>query len=180
LQKKRKGRLMSSAMKGNALPATAAVCGLCCEACTLYIATREDPERLKRIARMYGMTEEEVSCHGCRSHKLGPYCTTCRMKPCAEERGVSFCSECADYPCPTLKAFQGERPHRRDLWRDLERIRDVGYDAWSKEIQVTYACPECFTINSAYDRKCRKCGREPSCDYVARHGEAIQEYLSKR
>ena len=75
----------------DALPETAAVCGLYCEACSLFIASHEDPERLKRLAAMYGMTPEQISCDGCRSDKLGPYCVTCRMKPCAEEHGVSFC-----------------------------------------------------------------------------------------
>ena len=170
---------MTDAMeRKDALPETAAVCGLYCEACSLFIASHEDPERLKRLAAMYGMTPEQVTCDGCRSDKHGPYCMTCKMKPCAEEHGVSFCGECAEYPCETLKAFQCERPHRRDLWKDLERIRDVGFDAWSKEARKAYECPECGAVNSAYDLKCRSCGREPSCGYVERHGVAVREFLA--
>ena len=65
----------------------AAVCGLYCEACTLYIATKEDPKRLKALAARFQLTEEEVRCNGCRSDKKGPYCRICKMAACAEGFG---------------------------------------------------------------------------------------------
>ncbi len=33
----------------------AAVCGLYCEACSWFIATTEDPERLKRLAARFNL-----------------------------------------------------------------------------------------------------------------------------
>jgi hypothetical protein len=42
-----------------------------------------------------------------------------------------------------------------------------------------YACSQCGVINSAYDRVCRSCGHDPSCDYVERHQETIKAYLKK-
>ncbi|KAF0218430.1 MAG: hypothetical protein FD174_2891 [Geobacteraceae bacterium] len=157
----------------------AAVCGLYCGACSLFIATREDPERLTRLAARFGFSEEAVTCHGCRSEKRFPHCENCRMFTCVAERGIDFCSECAEYPCGHLKEFQAERPHRMELWDDLERIRTIGHDQWLREIREHYSCPRCGTINSAYDLKCRKCGEEPSCAYVARHREAISQFLAK-
>lgn len=158
----------------------AAVCGLYCEACSLFIATREDPERLKALAARFGLSEEAVKCHGCRSDKRFPHCENCRMFACAAERGIDFCSECEEYPCGHLKEFQAERPHRIELWDDLERIRAVGHERWLREIREHYTCPRCRTINSAYDLKCRKCGEEPSCPYVSRHKEEIKLFLSNR
>ncbi|MBI1921680.1 MAG: DUF3795 domain-containing protein [Geobacter sp.] len=157
----------------------AAVCGLYCEACSLYIGTTEDPERLKRLAARFGFSEEAAKCHGCRSEKRFPHCGNCRMSACAAERGIDFCSECEEYPCGHLKEFQAERPHRIELWDDLDRIKAVGQEQWLREIRERYACPRCGAINSAYDLKCRKCGEEPSCGYVARHGEAIAQFLAK-
>lgn len=155
----------------------AAVCGLYCGACTLYIATQEDPERLKKIAERFQVTEDVVKCYGCRSRKRGPYCRMCKMTACASERGIDFCVECTDYPCEELKQFQSERPHRIELWSDLERIRAVGYIRWLKETRANYTCTKCQTINSAYDLKCRKCGKSPSCDFVAKHEEWIKPFL---
>jgi len=155
----------------------AAVCGLYCEACTLFIATKEDPARLKGMATRFQISEEAVKCYGCRSDKRGPYCEKCKMFSCAAERGIDFCVECKDYPCSDLKQFQSERPHRIELWDDLDQIKITGYKHWLKNIRGNYTCPQCQTINSAYDLKCRKCGEEPGCDYVAKHKQAIEQTL---
>jgi hypothetical protein len=155
----------------------AAVCGLYCEACTLFIATTEDPARLKGFAERFQLSEEAMRCYGCRSDERGPYCQTCKMFSCAAERGIDFCVECEEYPCQDLKQFQSEMPHRRELWEDLERIKAVGYKDWLKKIRENYTCPQCGCLNSAYDLKCRKCGEEPSCNYVAKHKEAIEQVL---
>jgi hypothetical protein len=155
----------------------AAVCGLYCEACSWFISTTEDPERLKRLAAQLNWSEEESKCYGCRSGKRLPYCGKCRMSACAAERGIDFCSECEEYPCNDLKQFQSAMPHRIELWVNLERIKSVGYKQWLKEVRENYTCPRCQTLNSTYDLKCRKCGEEPSCTYVAKHKQEIEQYL---
>jgi len=157
----------------------AAVCGLYCEACTLFIATKEDPARLKGLAKRFQLSEEAVTCYGCRSAKRGPYCEKCKMFSCAAERGIDFCVECGEYPCDDLQQFQSERPHRIELWNDLAQIKARGYEHWIKDVRGKYTCPQCRTINSAYDSKCRKCGEEPSCDYVARHKQEIEKFVSR-
>jgi len=158
----------------------AAVCGLYCEACSWYIATHEDPERLRKLAAQMHFSEEESACYGCRSGKRLPYCGKCKMVTCAAERGIDFCSECEEYPCDELKLFQSAMPHRIELWDNLERIKTIGYEKWLKEIRGNYTCPRCQAINSTYDLKCRKCGEEPSCNYVAHHKQTIEQYLKDR
>ena len=155
----------------------AAVCGLYCEACSLFIATKEDPARLKALAARFQSTEEAVKCFGCRSDKRGPYCANCKMYACALERGIDFCVECEEYPCDDLKQFQSERPHRIELWNDLERIKAIGYKDWLKETREKYTCSRCGSINSAYDLKCRKCGEEPGSPYVSNHKQAIEQHM---
>lgn len=158
----------------------AAVCGLYCAACSWFISTTEDLGRLKRLAAQRNWSEEESRCFGCRSGKRLPYCAQCKMFACATERGLDFCSECEDYPCDGLQQFQSAMPHRLELWDNLERIKSVGYRQWLKEVKNNYVCRQCDTINSTYDPQCRKCGREPSCNFVERHRQAIEEYVSKK
>ena len=158
----------------------AAVCGLYCGACSLFIGTAEEPERLKRIASQRNWSVEESKCYGCRSEKRLRYCEECKMFACAAERGIDFCSECPEYPCDDLKQFQSALPHRIELWENLDRIKSVGYEQWLKEVRENYVCQQCHTINSTYDLKCRKCGEKPSCNYVANHREAIEEYFKNR
>jgi ribosomal protein L40E len=61
----------------------------------------------------------------------------------------------------------------------LERIREVGYAKWMTEKRPHYVCPQCDTLNSAYDLKCRKCGEEPSCGFAAKHREAVEEAMKR-
>jgi len=158
----------------------AAVCGLYCDACSIYIATKEDPERLKKLAAAFEITPEEAKCYGCRSDKRLSYCAECRMFACAAKKGIDFCGLCDEYPCSELKQFKSERPHRIELWENLDRIRAAGYQQWLKEIRQHYTCPTCRTLNSAYDTTCRKCGKEPSCAYVAKHKDAINTFMESR
>jgi hypothetical protein len=158
----------------------AAVCGLFCPACFVYIATTEAPERLKRIAQQRHISEDAAKCYGCRSDNRFPFCQTCKMTTCAAERGFDFCGECEEYPCEELKEFQAARPHRIEIWNAQKRIEEVGYAQWYKEMLKQYSCSQCHTINSAYDLKCRNCGTEPSCDYVSRHKKAIEHHLANQ
>lgn len=158
----------------------AAVCGLFCPACSVFIGTKEEPERLKGIAARTQQRLEEVQCNGCRTEKRCYYCAGCKKTGCAAEKGVEFCGECPDYPCQELKVFQAEMPHRIELWQYQERIKEVGYEKWYKEMLEHYSCPNCNTLNSAYDIACRKCGTTPSCAYVGLHKDIILEQLTKK
>ena len=86
----------------------AAVCGQHCEACTLYIASKEDPKLLRAFADLFQLPVDDVCCHGCRSEQRSPHCEQCKMFDCAWDRGFQFCHECLDYPCADLKLFRIE------------------------------------------------------------------------
>ncbi len=158
----------------------AAVCGLFCPACTIFIGTHEDPGRLKVMAQRTNRSAEKLMCQGCRSEKRCFYCEDiCKMSKCAAAKGVDFCGECAEFPCADLKTFQAEMPHRIELWNNQARIKEVGYEKWYAEMVENYSCKKCGTINSAYDMACRKCGSTPSCTYVSLHKDAIMRHLAK-
>jgi hypothetical protein len=152
----------------------AAVCGLFCPACVVFISANENPEKLKALAGRAQRPVEELECHGCRSEKRCFFChENCTMVKCTAEKEIDFCVECGEYPCAELKAFQAQRPHRIELWKSQERIKEVGYEKWYLEMIEHYSCHECGTLNSAYDMACRKCGTTPSCNYVNLHRDKI-------
>jgi hypothetical protein len=101
------------------------------------------------------------------------------MVVCARDKGVEFCGRCDEYPCGELVEFQAAMPHRLELWNDLARIEEVGYDRWFEEKTAFYSCPDCGTVNSAYDLRCRSCGREPSCGFTEKHRSAIEAHLER-
>ncbi len=159
----------------------AAVCGLFCPACHIFIGTTEDPARLAAMARRFQRSLEEMQCNGCRSEKRCFYCETkCMMAKCASAKGVKFCGDCAEYPCEDLRKFQAEAPHRIELWKSHERRKEVGLEKWYLEMLDKYSCPQCHAINSAYDLTCRKCGNDPSCEYVRRNKAAIEKHLQAK
>lgn len=158
---------------------TSAVCGLFCPSCSIFIATHEDPEKLKQLAELHGQTVEEMQCDGCRADRRTNYCRQCNMAKCVAQKGIDFCGQCDDYPCEELKAFQSCRPHRIELWDSHQRIAEEDYEKWFQAMHDHYSCPECQTINSAYNLECRKCGATPSCGYVKRNQQAIMEFLDK-
>ncbi|MDD4238233.1 MAG: DUF3795 domain-containing protein [Desulfotomaculaceae bacterium] len=159
----------------------AAVCGLFCPACGLYIGTKEDPEKLKGIAERTQQPLEKVTCYGCRSDKRSFYCEhLCTMYKCAAEKGIDFCGACNEYPCESLKEFQAAMPHRIELWQAQERIKEAGYEQWYMEMLEHYSCPTCGTINSAYDMACWKCGATPGNAYVSKHKDEIIQQMAKK
>ncbi len=159
----------------------AAVCGLFCPACHVFIATQEDPRRLAALAKRLKRSVNELECNGCRSDKRCFFCKTlCTMAACASGKGVDFCGSCPEYPCAALKEFHSLAPHRIELWKSQERIRTAGYETWFTEMVEHYSCKNCGTLNSAYDLKCRKCGNDPSCEYVRLHKDAVAAHLAKQ
>jgi hypothetical protein len=158
----------------------AAVCGLFCPACTFYIATSEDQERLRKLAERFQLPTEELECHGCRSDKQAYYCRKhCKMTKCSKDKDINFCGECPEYPCVELKDFQSQHPHRLDLWENQQRIKSTGYEKWYLEMVERFSCPKCHTLNSAYDVSCRRCGSTPSCDFVSEYIDVIIEKSGK-
>ncbi len=158
----------------------AAVCGLFCPACSAFIGSTEEPARLQTIANNFQVPVEKVECKGCRSDKRGLYCENyCKMTRCAAEKGIDFCYQCQEYPCSDIKTFQALMPHRIELWQSQDRIKEVGWERWYAEMVEHYSCPDCGTINSAYDMACRKCGRTPANRYVELHKDEIVEKAGK-
>jgi hypothetical protein len=158
----------------------AAVCGLFCPACTVFIGTNSHPVRLEPLAKRMGKPIEELHCQGCRTDKRCFYCRSiCTMATCAAAKGIDFCGECKDYPCSDLKVFQAQMPHRIELWKSQQRIREAGYETWYAEMVRHFSCPACNTINSAYDLKCWNCGHEPGCEYVRLHWAEIASHPAK-
>lgn len=156
---------------------TAAVCGLLCNACGIYIATQENNiENLKRIAERLQIPVEQVRCNGCRSDMLSGHCKTCYFRECSNKRGLEFCSGCNDYPCSQLKDFQIKMPHRVELFQSLDRIKEIGWETWYIESVERHSCTKCNHLSGWYDFACTKCGNSPSSRFVADNFDTLIKY----
>jgi hypothetical protein len=92
-------------------------CGLICQGCPIYCATREQNKQKKEkmraaIARMckehYGQEckpEDINDCDGCKATTGRLFCTNCEIRKCAIEKALENCAHCSEYACDRLKEF---------------------------------------------------------------------------
>lgn len=91
---------------------TIAFCGLDCEKCDAYIATKNDDQALReKTAKLWAelnnapILPEHINCEGCRVNgRKTIYCESlCGIRQCALKKGVTTCGECPDMEhCPIL------------------------------------------------------------------------------
>jgi hypothetical protein len=83
-------------------------CGLDCFNCPMYLAN-EDMELRASISGKLNLSLEAARCKGCRNAD-GVISFISDSKPCdvfrcASEKGIDYCSECADFPCDYLHPY---------------------------------------------------------------------------
>lgn len=113
-------------------------CGLVCSQCDAYRATQlNDAEKLELVAadwrKRYNCPDikaELIPCDGCMTEG-GRKCfhceNSCTIRPCAIDKGVKVCSECAEYPCAKLTEFFSYVPEQQSgsMQKMLDAIADV-------------------------------------------------------
>ena len=107
-------------------------CGLLCQGCAIYLATREvnDEKKAKMRAEIaqvikehYGVEhkpEDIADCDGCRTEGGRLFCKECQIRKCAREKGIESCASCTEYACEKLKKLFATDPDAR---KRLDQIR---------------------------------------------------------
>jgi len=156
-------------------------CGLYCGACGIYIATQEnDTDKILHYAMVLNQSFDDTLCDGCAAERKSLHCSKmCTFIDCKQRKEVAFCTDCKEFPCQALIEFKSKMPHRTEIINSLNRMNEIGIEKWLIEMEDYFSCSQCNTANSAYHLTCRKCGFNPSCNFVSRHKHAIEQYLSK-
>lgn len=116
-----------------------ACCGVFCGECEVYIAySTNNLEAQKRIAEEFcrrnpglSIGTEQVKCVGCKGSAANPIRNNCKVRLCAEDRGVEFCYQCPDFPCDPLEKSFAIHPGARE---NLRMISKIGPDAWVQKM----------------------------------------------
>ena len=71
--------------------------------------------------------------------KKGPYCQVpckegggipfCKIRPCAEEKGVEICFECKKFPCKLFSQFLKKHP---EVIEEKKKFKELGMEKWLK------------------------------------------------
>ena len=142
------------------------ICGLYCGSCPSYLAYKKnDVELLEKMSRERGFSIEELRCEGCLSDKVSANCRGCRagFRECAEEKQVSWCFQCDDFPCQRVKDFTKVHivngiPHHEHIIEDLEYMKTHGVEPWVEKQEKAAQCPGCGETLYWCDRECTSCG----------------------
>lgn len=97
-----------------------ACCGLDCEKCDAYIATKNNDDELRRkTAELWSelnnapITPEMINCEGCRTEgQKTPFCESmCEIRKCAMEKCIETCGQCGSKDgCQSLNSFLANSP----------------------------------------------------------------------
>ena len=142
-------------MKSN--PDFASPCGLYCGVCAIYIAHRDNNEKLReRLVGLYkggvsgkgtlpnseNLTTADIRCQGCLSDDRFMHCRQCDIRDCTQAKGYTGCHECAEFPCRHIDNFS-MKIGKKVILRCVPYRREVGTEKWIEDEENRYFCPEC-------------------------------------
>lgn len=112
-----------------------APCGLDCFNCNLH-KNNITEEYKSKVAEYLKILPEDVACRGCRAEdgKCRWAKFNCDTWACVQKKGVTYCYECAEFPCKLLmpSAKGASYPHNMKIY-NLCRMKLLGIDAWIEE-----------------------------------------------
>ena len=118
-----------------------APCGLHCGMCALNRAIT-DEQLNKQLSERLNLPLEKAACPSCRA--IDGYCPVigeqCATWICSKEKGVAFCSECADFPCIKLMPCAdraAKLPHNIKVY-SLALRKQRGAQEWNNAIKDLY------------------------------------------
>lgn len=132
-------------------------CGLYCGACEIMKINLTN--NFIQAAKDRNEDPENLMCDGCKGSQHCFQCSECKIRSCAQQKGLEFCSECNSYPCKMLLLFKSNnKPHHSAIISNLEEIKNFGIEEWLLKQEKRWACPKCSTPFSWYDKTCENCG----------------------
>lgn len=123
-------------------------CGLYCRMCsiiaTLPVLAAKLHENMKEEGWEYWGTEVfpefgtfwKILTELSNKHETCPACIggcgdpECKIRTCAQGKGLDVCAYCEEFPCKLLTDFSKMYPF---ILKNNERIKEIGIDAWLKE-----------------------------------------------
>lgn len=132
-------------------------CGLYCGVCAIYMAHRDNNQKLKeRLAGLYkgevsgkgtlpnseNLSAENIKCRGCLSDDLFMHCKQCDIRNCAKEKGYTGCHQCDEFPCRHIENFP-MTVGKKVILRAIPYRRKFGTEKWIEDEEARYICPEC-------------------------------------
>ncbi len=101
-----------------------AICGLDCEKCDAYIATKNNDQSLReKTAKLWSelnhasILPEHINCEGCRMNGAKTvFCSSlCEIRKCAVTKKMETCGSCPEKDCcPKVTAIWQNNPQAKE------------------------------------------------------------------
>lgn len=152
-------------------PNFAAPCGLYCGVCAIYMAGRDNNEKLKQgLVNLYkgnipgkgtlpgaeNLTTKDIKCNGCLSDDPFMHCLQCEIRACVKERSYEGCHECDEFPCVHIEKFP-MAIGKKVILRAVPYRREMGTQKWMEDEEARYVCPECGNKLFRGAERCNQC-----------------------
>lgn len=152
-------------------PDFAAPCGLYCGVCAIFIAHRDNNQKLKeKLVSLYqggtpgkgllpgseDLTPDDIKCGGCLSDDTFFHCKQCEIRKCTKEKGYTGCHQCDEFPCQNIDNFSME-VGKKVILRATSYRREVGTEKWIQDEEARYFCPDCGAKAFRGAIKCNQC-----------------------
>lgn len=148
-----------------------AYCGLYCGACEILQAYKRARESGRDASwddlpqQVYShIMPAEVRCSGCKTNNVFEGCLKCKIRLCARNKNLDFCSNCLDFPCEltrqmseTISRITHLLPHAAGIIHNLDEIISVGKAKWLENQKRKWSCSFCGAEFSWYQNKCHVC-----------------------
>lgn len=100
-------------------------------------------------------------CGGCLKSDRGKpeHCRKCRIKDCTAGKKITYCYECADFPCKQIKSLEKSYNSRyhASLVENSNTVREHGVKVLLEQHREKYKCQHCGGIISLHDAECSEC-----------------------
>lgn len=118
-----------------------APCGMNCKVCYKHCYTKKP-------------------CDGCLKSDEGKpeHCRACKIKDCVKEKAITYCFECAEFPCKQIKNLERSynKRYQASLIEHSRAVQSYGLAEFMKQQKIKYTCI-CGGIISLHDRECSEC-----------------------
>ena len=109
----------------------------------------------------YKHCSHKKPCAGCLNGDMGKpeHCRKCKIKGCINQKGLTYCFECFDYPCTLIKNLEKSynKRYQASLVENSKFVRQNGLERFMEMQKEKYACLKCGGIISIHDRECSEC-----------------------
>jgi hypothetical protein len=105
-----------------------AACGIDCTTCDIRLAPGDSVIRQGivdwfRESLHREVAPDQIRCSWCKGDRTAHWSADCWiLHCCVDERGLEFCSQCADFPCPRLVQWASQD---EGYGRALERLKGM-------------------------------------------------------